>query len=63
MVLLLNTEAAKACGCELKPPLEVAVPVAGRLNNPRTVLPPFTSKLDAGLVVPMPIFALLPVPD
>ena len=41
----------------------MAVPVAGRLNRPRIVPPPFTSSVDAGLVVPMPTLALAPVPD
>jgi hypothetical protein len=50
-------------GCELKPLLAVAVPVVGRLNKPRIVLPPFTSKVEAGLFVPIPTLAVVPVPD
>ena len=41
----------------------VAVPVAGRLSVPRIVPEPLTSSVVAGVVVLMPIFAVVPVPD
>jgi hypothetical protein len=40
----------------------VAAPVAGRLKLPRAVTVPFTSKVEAGVVELIPIFAVLPVP-
>jgi hypothetical protein len=63
LVPLLNAEATKSMGCELKPAVAVAVPIAGKLNKPRIVPPPFTSRVDAGVVVPMPTLAFVPVPD
>ena len=63
LVPLLNAEVTRFMGCELKPLLEVAVPVAGRLNRPRIVPPPFTSRVDAGLAVLMPTLAVLPLPS
>jgi hypothetical protein len=49
-------------GCELKPAVAVAVPAGGKLNRPRIVPPPFTSRADAGVVVLIPTFAFAPVP-
>src|SRR5579871_261897 len=68
LLLLLKDEAARLAGCELFPAIAVAGPVAGRLNAPMTdaaprmVAPPFTSRVVAGEVVPMPILAVVPVP-
>jgi hypothetical protein len=61
--VLLKAEAARFIGCELKPAVAVAVPVGGKLNNPRIVPPPFTSSVDAGFVVPIPSLAFAPVPN
>ena len=61
-LLLLKDEAARLAGCELLPPVDVATPVAGRLNFPRTVTPPLTSSVLAGVVVPIPILTVAPFP-
>jgi hypothetical protein len=63
LVELLNEEATSVCGSEFFPPVAVAVPVAGRLSVPRTVLPPLMSSVEAGVVVLIPILAVLPEPD
>jgi hypothetical protein len=60
---LLNTEATIKSACEFFPPVDVAVPVEGKLKVPRTVAAPLTSSVDPGVVVPMPTFAVAPVPD
>jgi hypothetical protein len=62
-VVLLKADAVSVLGCEFFPPLAVAVPVAGKLRLPRTVALPFTSSVLAGVLVLMPIFAVLPDPD
>src|ERR1043166_2932757 len=59
----LNEEAVCSDTCEFLPPVAVAVPVAGRLNVPRIVPLPFTSRVLIGVLVFTPIFAELPVPD
>src|SRR5579864_9488532 len=67
-MVLLNEDAAKFSGCELVPFVAVAGPVDGRVSvpvtevAPRIVAPPFTSSVVAGVVVPMPIFAVVPAP-
>ena len=61
-VPLLYTDAIIKSGCELYPLVEVAVPVAGRVSVPPTFSAPFTSRVTAGVVVPMPIFAVEPLP-
>ena len=63
LVPLLNAEVTKSKGCELKPLLVVAIPVAGKLNRPESVPPPLTSRVEAGLMVLMPSLAVLPVPN
>ena len=62
-MVLLKADAARFSGCEFFPALAVAVPVAAKLNVPRTVVPPTTSRVVAGVVVLIPIFAVAPVPD
>ena len=49
-------------GWEFVPVVAVAVPVAGKLKLPLTVSPPFRSSVLTGVVVLMPILAVLPVP-
>ena len=61
-MLLLKAEAARFSGCEFLPAVAVAVPFDGRLNVPRIVPPPFTSSVEAGVIVLIPIFAVFPVP-
>src|SRR5271170_6037240 len=63
LMVLLTAEACRLTGCEFFPAAAVAVPVVGKLSVPRMVAPPFTSRVEAGDVVPMPIFAELPEPD
>jgi hypothetical protein len=41
----------------------VAVPVAGKARLPRIVPAPFTSSVVEGVVVLMPTFADVPLPD
>lgn len=60
--VLLKAEAVKVTGSEVLPAVAVAVPVEGSASVPLTVLPPFTSRVVAGVVVPMPTFAVAPVP-
>src|SRR5208282_1112133 len=61
--LLLKVEATRPNGLESAPPAAVAVAAAGKFNRPRMVAPPLTSRVAAGVMVPIPIFAVLPVPD
>src|SRR5450432_2416823 len=60
---LLNEEAVKFKGWEFLPTVEVAVPVVGRTRDPRTVAPPLTSKVEVGVVVLIPMRAVVPLPD
>ncbi len=46
-------------GCEFLPAVEVAVPVFSMVNAPRAVMAPFTSRVEDGVLVSMPIL----VPD
>lgn len=62
-MLLLYADAVRFSGCEFLPAVAVAVPVAGKVRMPRTVLPPFMSSVVVGVAVLMPILAVLPVPD
>ena len=62
LLALLKDEAMNSCACEGLPAVAVAVPVAGRVNKPRTVALPVTSSVATGVVVPMPTFAVVPVP-
>jgi hypothetical protein len=60
-VVLLNTEAMKSYGCEFFPPA-AAVPVAGRVSEPRTLAVPLTSRVAQGAPVLMPILPVAPAP-
>jgi hypothetical protein len=61
LLVLLNVEAISVSGCESLP--AVAAPVAGKFSLPRMVPAPLTSRVTAGVVVLMPTFAVVPVPD
>jgi len=61
-VPLLNEDATKSCACEGLPPLEIAMPIAGAVRMPWMLTAPFTSSVATGVVVPMPIFAVDPLP-
>jgi hypothetical protein len=60
--LLLKADAVKVTGSEVLPAVAVAVPVEGNASVPLTVPPPLTSRVVAGVVVPIPTFAVLPLP-
>src|SRR5580704_5291999 len=62
LVPLLKVEATRPRPFELLPAEAVAVDAAGKLSSPRTVVEPFTSRVAAGVEVPMPILAVLPLP-
>src|SRR5580704_7425752 len=62
LVPLLKVEATSPRPFELLPAAAVAVEAAGKLSSPRTVVEPLTSRVAAGVEVPMPILAVLPLP-
>jgi hypothetical protein len=62
-VELLKLEAARLKGCELAPAVAVAAAVAGRVSAPRIVPAPFTSRVELGVMVFKPTFAVVPEPD
>ena len=62
LLLLLNDDAPRPIGCELLPAVAVATPPAGRPSVPRTVALPLTSSVLVGVVVLIPILAVVPLP-
>ena len=56
-VPVLNAEAVKFSGWEFFPAVAVAVPVAGRLSNPRKMPVPLTSSFAARAELPMPTWS------
>ena len=63
LVALLKTDADKISGSEFSPAVAVALPIDGKVSAPRMVPPPATSSVLAGVVVLIPILAVLPEPD
>lgn len=63
LVVLLNTDAFRSIACDLLPADDVVVPTAVRVNRPRIVPWPTTSRAVAGVFVLMPILAFGDVPD
>ena len=61
-MLLLNVDATKPNGLEMAPAAAVALAELGRFSRPRIVAAPLTSSVAEGAVLPIPIFAVLPVP-
>lgn len=59
---LLNAEAACLTGSEFTPAVAVAGPANGNLSAPRIVPLPLTSSVVTGVMVLMPILAVLPEP-
>src|ERR1700691_1590535 len=60
---LLKAAAVKVCGCEFLPAEAVAAPRDIMFRAPCTFSVPLTARVAAGEEVPMPTFAVAPVPD
>ena len=54
----MNADAFRSMGWEFLPAVAVAVPVDGRVNEPRRLVLPATSRAAAGVVVLIPILAV-----